>query len=60
VLKFKKSSGAKGLISEVVSCMLYLQVAKCKSKVKAIPLQARTGPKGSRRLRLPDFRTVGT
>jgi len=28
--------------------------------VKAIPLQAWTGPEGSRRLRLPDFKTVGT
>jgi len=27
---------------------------------KAIPLLAWTGPEGSRRLRLPDFRTVGT
>jgi hypothetical protein len=29
-------------------------------KVKAIPLQALTGPEGSRRLRLPDFKTIGT
>ena len=28
-------------------------------KDKAIPLQAWTGPEGSRRLRLPDFKTVG-
>jgi hypothetical protein len=27
--------------------------------VKTIPLQALTGPEGSRRLRLPDFKTVG-
>jgi len=27
---------------------------------KAIPLQAWTGPEGSRRLRLPDFKIVGT
>jgi hypothetical protein len=27
---------------------------------KAIPLQIWTGPEGSRRLRLPDFKTVGT
>jgi hypothetical protein len=26
----------------------------------AIPLQAWTGPEGSRRLRLPDFKTIGT
>jgi len=30
------------------------------SKSKAILLQAWTGPEGSRRLRLPDFMTVGT
>jgi len=29
-------------------------------KDKAIPLQAWTGPEGSRRLRLPDFKTIGT
>jgi hypothetical protein len=26
---------------------------------KAIPLQNLTGPEGSRRLRLPDFKTIG-
>ena len=31
----------------------------CK-KGKAIPLQAWTGPEGSRRLRLPDFKTIDT
>ena len=30
------------------------------SKGKAIPLQTWTGPEGSRRLRLPDFKTFGT
>jgi hypothetical protein len=29
-------------------------------KGKAIPLQALTGPEGSRRLRLPDFKTIST
>jgi hypothetical protein len=29
-------------------------------KGKAIPLQALIGPEGSRRLRLPDFQTIGT
>jgi hypothetical protein len=29
-------------------------------KKKIIPLQASTGPEGYRRLRLPDFKTVGT
>jgi hypothetical protein len=36
------------------------QPQKCTVKGKAIPLQAWTGPRGSRRLRLPDFRTIGT
>ena len=27
---------------------------------KAVPLKAWTGPEGSRRLRLPDFKTIGT
>ena len=30
------------------------------SNGKAIPLQAWTGPEGSSRLRLPDFKTIGT
>jgi hypothetical protein len=30
------------------------------NKGKAIPLQALTSPEGSRRLRLPDFKTIGT
>jgi len=29
-------------------------------KAKAIPLQAWTGPEGTRRLRFPDFKTIGT
>jgi hypothetical protein len=38
---------------------------QCKShlqsgKGKAMPLQAWTGPEGSRRLRLPDFKAIGT
>ena len=33
---------------------------KVKGKSKAFPLQAWTGPEGSRRLRFPDFKTIGT
>jgi hypothetical protein len=33
---------------------------KGKGKGKAIPLQAWTGSEGSRRLRFPDFKTIGT
>ena len=39
-----------------VDCMI---VSSEKVKGKAIPLQAWTGPEGSRRLRLPDFKTIG-
>ena len=35
-------------------------IGKGKGKGKAIPLQAETGPEGSRRLRFPDFKTIGT
>jgi len=31
-----------------------------KGEGKEIALQARTGPEGSRRLRHPDFKTIGT
>jgi len=31
-----------------------------KGKGKANPLQVWTGPESSRRLRLPDFKTIGT
>jgi hypothetical protein len=31
-----------------------------KGKGKAIPLQALAGPEGSRRLRLPEFKTIST
>jgi len=34
--------------------------SKGKGKGKAIPLQACTGPEASRKLRLPDFKTIGT
>jgi len=36
------------------------QIIINRKKCKAIPLQAWTGPEGSRRLRLPDFKTFGT
>jgi hypothetical protein len=37
-----------------------LAVHEVKDKGKAIPLQAWTGPESSRRLRFPDFKTLGT
>jgi len=36
------------------------KVIRGKGKGKAIPLQAWTGPEGSRRLRPPDFKIFGT
>jgi hypothetical protein len=40
---------------------LSFEVTLSKAKEgKAIPLHAWTGPEGSRRLRLPDFKTTGT
>ena len=35
-------------------------VVVVRGKGKAIPLQAWTGPEGSKRLRVPDFKTIGT
>jgi len=32
----------------------------CECTYKAIPLQVWTVPEGSRRFRLPDFKTIGT
>ena len=42
---------------------MYIYTTVCvhlKVKGKAIPFQAWTGPEGSRRLRLPDFKTIDT
>jgi len=40
--------------------LLLIPLGDLKGKGKAIPLQAWTGPEGSRRLRLPDFKTIYT
>jgi hypothetical protein len=40
--------------------LLIFMLASLGKKGKTIPLQAWTGPEGSRRLRLPDFKTIGT
>jgi len=47
----------------LVLCPVILRVYtvfKGKGKGKAITLQAWTGPQGPRRVRLPDFKTIGT
>jgi len=47
------------------SFLLYVFSVKGKGKVKvnskgkAIPVQPWTGPEGSRRMRVPDFKTIG-
>jgi hypothetical protein len=38
----------------------FIPMHTIEAKGKAIPLQAWAGPEGSRRLRLPDFKTFGT
>ena len=41
-------------------CFMLAVATFLNCKTKAIPLQAWTGPEGSRRLRLPDVKTTGT
>ena len=63
---FNQQFFSKNFISsEVKSPLLMVQaylpyLCTGKGKVKAIPLQAWTGPEGSRKLRLPYFKTIGT
>jgi hypothetical protein len=52
-------------VNLVPGCKIYHEIyhlLQCqgKGKGKTIPLQAWTGPEGSRRLKLPDFKTIGT
>ena len=42
------------------TCTGILCISHMNHKRKAIPLQAWTGPEGSRRFSLPDFMTIGT
>jgi hypothetical protein len=48
----------EGLITLEIEAESSYESSVC--KVKAIPLQGWAGPEGSRRLRLPDLKTVGT
>jgi len=43
-----------------ISRIIIISYTRCTVKGKAIPLQAWTDSEGSRRLRLPDFKTIGT
>jgi len=42
----------------LMQCILQLRKKGVKGKGKAFPLQACNGPKGSRKLRFPDFMTT--
>jgi hypothetical protein len=48
------------MLTVLMKMFLRYQIFCKVKKGKAIPLQAWTGPEGSRRLRLPDFKTIGT
>jgi hypothetical protein len=52
----------RNLLTTVSSCFLssLSLINYVKSKGKAISLEAWTVPEGSRRLRLPDFKTIDT
>jgi len=52
-----------GLVGSGTPCITperEMKARKWYSSIKAVPLQAWTGPEGSRRLRLPDFKTLST
>jgi hypothetical protein len=49
-----------GLVGSGTPCIRWVRGHRWQVKAKAIPLQAWTSPEGSRRLRLPDFKTIGT
>jgi hypothetical protein len=46
------------LIEKHATGKLDLQIVEGKGKGKAVPLQARNGPEGSRKLRFPDYMTT--
>jgi hypothetical protein len=52
--------GCGGTVGNFYSCIVRNGFYSGIVKGKEIPLQALTGPGGSRRLRLPDFKTIGT
>ena len=43
-----------------INILFIIFIHKGKGKGKAIPLQTWTGPEGSRKLRLPNFKTIST
>jgi hypothetical protein len=49
-----------GLPSKTLWVLSRIEKRSSVKKDRAIPLQALTDPEGSRRLRFPDFKTIGT
>jgi hypothetical protein len=47
-----------GILTFVFTSGFHLQVKIGKGKGKAVPLQACSGPEGSRKLRFPDYMTT--
>ena len=58
--KHKSRTHHSNLLLACINIVRYVIPYMCCGKGKAIQLQAWTGPEGSRRLRLPDFKTIGT
>jgi len=56
-MRAPRETGYKIFVKEYYHYIFYKYI---KGKGKAIPLQAWTGPEGTRRSRLPDFKTFGT
>jgi preprotein translocase subunit SecY len=48
------------LVLSLISIIIIIIITFIQDKGKEIPLQAWTGHEGSRRSRLPDFKTFGT
>jgi hypothetical protein len=47
------------MLTKLINNVMQVSINNISRKSKAIPLQTRTGPEGSRRVRHPDFKTIG-
>ena len=56
---FSTSFNAPTVVMLKIQMFSGIMLCKGKGKGKAIPLQAWTGPEGSRRLRFPHLKTIG-
>jgi hypothetical protein len=56
----KQNHGTEQRWAKIILFQIPIALLDVKGKGKAIPLQAWRGPEGSRRVRLPDFMTLGT